>query len=121
MTIVEFIEARLAEDEAVVRPIVDEIYGEYDGPADECQAGYVTIGAGRVLREVEAKRAILARHADGTPEWYDAEMRADDQAWCRWCTYDDRTVAYPCGDVLALASVYADHADFDATWRTVTV
>ncbi|WP_412078269.1 DUF6221 family protein [Streptomyces xanthophaeus] len=60
----------------------------------------------RVLREVEAKRRVLARHvlspAAGDPErpW---ENRDD-------CQYDGET--WPCDDLLDLASPYADHADY---------
>ncbi|MEV7834387.1 DUF6221 family protein [Streptomyces subrutilus] len=60
----------------------------------------------RILREVEAKRRVLARHvlspATGDPElpW---DNRDDFQ-------YDGET--WPCDDLLDLASPYGDHPDY---------
>jgi len=66
----------------------------------------------RVLREIEAKRRVLARHAlrpaTGNPElpW---DNRDD-------CQYDGET--WPCGDLLDLASPYGDHPDYPVTPAT---
>lgn len=118
MEIVEFLEACLADDEAVVWPIVDDIGGHYDGPFDERESGYVTIGAGRVLREVASKRAILAEHAPVNthqplgPDCCRCGVRVDTE-------YDGDVfgaVDSPCPTVRALASVYVDHPDFDPAW-----
>lgn len=55
----------------------------------------------RVLREVAAKRAILAEHYPVDP------CDAHDSAL--------RTVV--CGTVAALAAIYSDHPDFDPSWE----
>ncbi|MER6393626.1 DUF6221 family protein [Streptomyces sp. NPDC001523] len=60
----------------------------------------------RVLREIEAKRRVLARHVlspavgDPQPPWDDR----DD------CQFDG--APWPCDDVLDLASPCVDHPDF---------
>jgi hypothetical protein len=101
MTLAEFLTARIADDHAMAKaafgpgmalnwpelpPAVDVFVDQY-GPI-------------RVLREVEAKRAILARH--------------DDQgfACCTWCHEDS-----PCPDLRDLAAIYGDHPDYDPAWK----
>jgi hypothetical protein len=66
----------------------------------------------RVLREVEAKRVILAGHRPDERERY----------WCGRCRIvrDDNIwvgPAYPCSTLLALAAVYSDHPDYRAEWK----
>ncbi|WP_217502318.1 DUF6221 family protein [Streptomyces lunaelactis] len=64
----------------------------------------------RVLREVAAKRRVLARHvlspASGDPElpW---DNRDD-------CQYDGED--WPCPDLLDLALIYTDHPSFREQW-----
>jgi hypothetical protein len=63
----------------------------------------------RALREVEAKRAILALHAPGAP-------------WCDWsqdAVHGEFEAAgeIHCKTPLILAAVYADHPDYDESWR----
>ncbi|WP_234017771.1 MULTISPECIES: DUF6221 family protein [unclassified Streptomyces] len=57
----------------------------------------------RALREVEAKRRVLARHAL-SPAAGDPELPWDNRDDCQ---YDDET--WPCDDLLDLASPYGDH------------
>jgi hypothetical protein len=84
-TIVEFVEARLAEDE----------YGAtHSGRLPVPEAAYHQ----RTLLEVAAKRRILDRYRDAP--------------------IDD--VGLLIEDVRDLASIYADHADFDPAWRPLT-
>ncbi|MFD8985270.1 DUF6221 family protein [Streptomyces sp. NPDC059564] len=61
---------------------------------------------GRVLREVEAKRRLLARHVL-SPATGDPELPWDNRDDCQ---YDGET--WPCDDLLDLASPYADHPDY---------
>lgn len=69
----------------------------------------------RWLREVEAKRAILDRHAPHQTAFYGLA--------CDWCSedVDDRPQLakerWPCGDVRALAAVYSGHPDYRAEWK----
>ncbi|MEU1193973.1 DUF6221 family protein [Streptomyces sp. NPDC005859] len=60
----------------------------------------------RVLREVEAKRRVLARHVL-SPATGDQELPWDNRDDCQ---YDGET--WPCDDLLDLASPYADHPDY---------
>lgn len=102
MTIVEFLEARLAEDEFVARN------GD-TSPGDEA----------RVLREVEAKRAIMAEH-------YPETDYADPQTPIHCAEYAIAMAesmgprgrdAWPCTTLRHLAAIYADHLDYDEAWR----
>lgn len=111
MTLVEFLEARLAEDEAAARDAsgggeesgwheTEEFGVQADvrhGRAEYPIVGFTPASAhiarhdpARVLREVDAKRRILA------------EFRAFEMSE---------------GTVRALASVYADHPDYRKEWR----
>lgn len=121
MTIVEFLKARLAEDEAVARAIDDKQldsgwstnYNQF-GLANTPPGWYITPHIGlayeeegarhivrhdpaRVLREVAAKRAIIS------DLWSEGTLR-----------YAEDT-----GEALrALAAVYSDHPDFDLEWAS---
>jgi len=113
-----FLAARLDEDEAAANEIhrprdcgsVDRD-GEFDPDPIWCSCDYPA----RVLREVEAKRAILDRHAP--------HETAFDGPACDWCSedVDDRPQLakerWPCPDVLSLAAVYSDHPDYRPEWR----
>jgi hypothetical protein len=126
--VIAFLEARIDEDEAALRAIEDSSEpwrGQWVG--DEMNfslrtrngwslARAVTVEGGfppgvlahiarhdpaRVLREVEAKRAILDEHAqipgDGVNFTFAEQNRAEDI-------------------LLALAAVYSDHPDYDSAW-----
>lgn len=102
MTIVEFMEARLAEDELAAEAIskgrsLGQRYEVYvPPPLDEI----VSWDPSRVLREVEAKRRILAMAPGDSHGGYpDGYWEAVDQAQRH------------------LASVYAGHTDYDEAWR----
>ncbi|MEV7565473.1 DUF6221 family protein [Streptomyces tanashiensis] len=60
----------------------------------------------RVLREVEAKRRILARH-EFSPAIGDPELPWDNRDDCQ---YDGEP--WPCDDLLDLALPYAGHPDY---------
>lgn len=100
--VVEFLRARLGEDDGP--PTGPE---HRYGHTDACDwwgdnPGYCTCnGRRRAWREVEAKRAILKEiesRDDFNPEmWGMARL--------------------PTRTLLALASVYADHPDYDPEWR----
>lgn len=134
MTIVEFLEARLAEDEAIARAIDNKQadsgwdfgYNQF-GLAKTPPGWYVTPHIGlayeaesaahiarndpaRVLREVAAKRAIIAdmNHAEDVAE---AEREVDREYW----SWESKAEALT--DALRrLASVYADHPDYNESW-----
>ena len=74
---------------------------------------------GRMLREVAAKRAILALHRP--EQWNVDDVSADVR--CAECTTDDdlyKPQMDPCATVLALAAVYRDHPGYDPAWAPET-
>lgn len=114
--IVEFLNARLNED--VVIAFMGEEWSAEDWEAAAGSGIVATHIArhdpARALREVTAKRQILAAHPD-------------DEGQCERCLDSDgiwhengRTIAYtamyPCDTVRALAAVYADHPDYRTDW-----
>lgn len=112
MTITEFLLARIDEDEAIARKVIDEssdpldwtsepdwppavgLAGPVDGPS-----GYesIVIDPARVLAECEAKRRIVEA-ADNVVEPDSGRRLALEFV------------------VRQLASVYADHPDFNPSW-----
>ena len=120
MTITEFLEARISEDEAALErtgPFPHSIHGgdlvgTYRSDCPDC------IGVpnrARVLAECAAKRAIMKEHA------IDLEMR---EPYCDTCAQwwncvlgeGPPMVKYPCPTIQALAAVYKDHPDYRQEW-----
>jgi hypothetical protein len=64
----------------------------------------------RVLREITAKRRILARHAL-SPAVGDPELPWDNRNDCQYDGDD-----WPCADLLDLALPYAEHPDYRNEW-----
>jgi len=121
MTIVEFLEARIGEDEALAYEAkswaavgqVDWIGQPGDGLAPRLGAGGPHITAwspARVLAECKAKRAIIEQAQNAT----EAEKEYDDYEWQGTVSRSEPWT----GDaiVYALAAVYADHPDYDPAW-----
>jgi hypothetical protein len=97
VTIEEFLTARVDEDEQYARDLI--------GPHGLRDVGGMVGLSERLLREVEAKRAILAIHHE-------------DGAMCMGCPQTVRTVTtWPCDNVVALAAVWSDHPDYRAEWK----
>lgn len=113
VTIVEFLTARLDEDAARFDEVAEAEAescrndGMPDTTADEIKEYWLSLGEKtewpRHLREVEAKRAIVALHTGDNDE--------PCQSWAGNYTYE------PCATLKALASVYADHPDYDEKWK----
>jgi hypothetical protein len=127
-----FIEARLAEDEAMAMAAaadVNRLAGRANWTSearmvtdaedpdwaiadlspfidDECLARHIARhDPARVLREVAAKRAIVADHAP-------SEVAPDA---CRRCKGG---MAFPCRTIRHLAAAWSDHGDYRAEWAT---
>lgn len=117
----EFLEARIAEDEAYAAQARGQHYGWVDNWRAETMQGTKTesviyahafrFSPERLLAECVAKRAIIEQ--------------AEEATGLDMCVDNDRLVgrrdmdAEPyCGDVIlrALASVYADHPDYQQEW-----
>lgn len=117
MKIVEFLEARIAEDEAVGKRIVDgphrghwihlqDMLGTINRNCPDC----MTVVAGsRWLAECKAKRELLALVDDISGNWFSL-----DQA--RGMSTDPKDDDPGDLMLLALVRVYADHPDFDPEW-----
>lgn len=129
MTIVEFLEARIAEDEVVARVCAD---ADHEGPElrvrivsgegmyvfgphevapsgrfgyeeDERTRHFERHDPARVLREVAAKRAIVDRFKSAPMAFYEDDGGV--------------LVEYVLGEVLTdLARIYSDHPDFNPDW-----
>jgi hypothetical protein len=113
MDLVAFLRARLDEDEAVARDWPDEM--------DVRWYKVPTYTPARVLREVEAKRAIVDLHQLETAY---LESRDDDyrpikipEVQCYICGWVSDLEGWACQTLRALAAVYRDHPDYDPAWR----
>lgn len=93
MTITEFLEARISEDQARAEAELGAEWYTEDAWPDECSR--------RMLAECAAKRAILAECRPGTLD--DLDSGEDDQPAPMWVAR-------------ALASVYKDHPDYQQEW-----
>jgi hypothetical protein len=111
MTLTEFLLARIAEDEAwLAVPMARRMIGGkmVEVPMERLPA-YVERDRSRWLAECEVKRLII--------RW---ATLPDDLQPQDWADEDDRATAISVGRSIlrALASVYADHPDFQREWRT---
>lgn len=95
MDLIDFLKARIDEDEAVARASLDSIGGDHHGMecvvSEEGMAHLMRHDPARVLADVAAKRAIVDDYAE-VPST--ARLRP-----LRW-----------------LAEVWRDHPDYDAEW-----
>ena len=98
VTLAEFITARLGEDERWAH--------EWQKIRDD----WVEV---RVLREVAAKRAILAEHAPGYPTTYPKPSGQPTCGVCHAGGFEWEPEKWPCATVRALGAVWSDHPD----WR----
>lgn len=98
-----FIEARLAEDERAHQPVVDgtqSTWAWFQGSESRSE---------RALREVAAKRAILAL----VERVENLENRIDGEWPIGW------SADYPSGELLQLlAATYVDHPEYRTEWST---
>ena len=71
----------------------------------------------RIVREVETKRAILARHQQAPG--------ADGTLFCCWCSSDVDTASldvwWPCPDVRDITAIWDGHPDYDPAWGPLPV
>ena len=107
--IVEFLNARLDEDEKSGFVGRDErdmrhLVQDMDGPSPDEEYLAVYIGGGRVLADIAAKRAIVAGY-----------VRADSRA--EFPNYEGGYAAGLEDAVRELASVYSAHPDYRDEWK----
>jgi len=132
MTITEFIEARLAEDEALAHEAAHDSDGESGWRWPSGTFDVVTTGPGkfviaerlapddaahiahhypaRVLAQVAALRAVLALH-------YQVVMYTTRSTRMVCVCQAPRTHVSICPTVRHIATIWADHPDYDQEWR----
>lgn len=136
--LIEFLRARLDEDERIARdaaresrndqwsssPYGDSVYaddtgrpilcGPYDYLADELKTYITRWHPKRMRDEVEAKREILDLHMPQRPVYDEDAARLI----CRTCGVADgwHDTPAPCDTLKLLAQPYAVHPDYDPEW-----
>ena len=126
--LVTFLEARLGEDEKVARaaeaePFPDKgfqrgthiVYGlQSTGLGLDYQGFALVWDPARVLAEIAAKRAIIDAH----PNVNDGDCGTCVRAGWGYPTHGGSTIEHwPCPTLRLLAAPFADHPDFDESWR----
>jgi hypothetical protein len=133
--LVEFLRARLAEDEQAARKAADRdgehwtagsdyvgseetpyvAIGPWDGPLAETGEHIARHDPARVLAEVDAKRRIIAEHAA-------VHGISNTGPICSACGEvgnlgsEEAVVEWPCRTLRLLALPYAGHPDYDQDW-----
>lgn len=119
MTLVEFLNARLAEDAQADwhdRASDCDTYNFYEdtGVMGSCDCDVPQ----RIAREVEAKRRLIELHERVQLDQNFCEL----EACCELCSNWDQEglkqfyEPWPCDSLRLLALPYADHPDFQAEW-----
>lgn len=113
MSIVEFLLARITEEEADNSPDID--------PEAWCdrQAG-IHYTHDHIAAECVAKRAVVAIHAlkdAGSGTSIDPDHREVGCETCNWDTSYWWLEYGPCDTLKALAAVHADHPDYNQEWK----
>ncbi len=117
MTLVEFLQQRIAEDEEA---------GRRDFEGDESPGTWLAW----VLAECAAKRRIIELHRCDTlivgknpgPDWVVpfcalcVERESENDSWAVVPAPALPDGDWPCDTLRALASVWSDHPDFDPVW-----
>ena len=97
MNITEFLEARIAEDEAAARVDFDEMARSSVSIQFDCET-QARFDPARVLAECEAKRAVIGWWTEGLIGY----VRVDDELT---------------NPLLPIATVYKDHPDYQQEWE----
>lgn len=120
--LVAFLNARLDEDEQVAHWIADrDEWGgiHVEGPT-EVASHINRHDPARVLAEVEAKRAILNEHPPNDVPYAWVKCSRCVETMSGRYQEDWEPQKYPCQTLRILASVYADHPDYDLSWKPDT-
>ena len=120
-TLADFLLARIAEDEAAAREIPAGTWED----ATQASWRYDHVfrwSPERVLADCAAKRAIVEMHAlmdGGDPDSFPYESEDGRTVWpgCVICDGDSTPRRLGCDTVRHLAAPYADHPDYDPTWK----
>src|SRR5258706_496068 len=118
MDLAKFLAARLDDDEAAAKaafgpgialnwpalPAAVDVFIDRYGPL-------------RAVREVDAKRKIVAVPAPGYPNNYPQRARQPACGICHSGGWDWDPEQWPCATVRALAAVWSDHPGYDPAWK----
>ena len=119
--LVAFLNARLDSDEAIARKVESDpnapdwdSWPEVHSLETTSDDVVVTATPARVLREVEAKRRILALHQPRQMDRWQvcAHCRPVDPE----CPDDLTSEPWPCRTLRTLTGVWSDHPDYDPEW-----
>lgn len=137
-TLADFLLARIAEDEAVARAVVDDMprwdFPSWEGQHDQdswspAERMALRMSPARVLAECEAKRRIVewhSEHEDCCEERYgrmvyDAEPELSAGTDASGDLTIRQSIGFEpylgCVTLTHLAAVYADHPDYRPEWR----
>ena len=137
--VVEFLTARLDEDEAAAEAHLNEvalaIYNAATAhprrkPCNDfttlpplVQTRYRALAlesqpaSARVLAEAKAKRAIVALHQPEEVEYLDGDGQDRMSTDCTTCDTGGCANTWPCDTLKLLATPYDQHPDYDEAWR----
>jgi hypothetical protein len=114
-SIVEFLRARIEEDRKLAQAAIDDIYGPddcwFDTSNEHIVDHYRHHQPDRVLREVEAKRAMLRKYEDARAQARHP-VSAENFEWARVA----RDELYDL--IILFAAAYSDHPDYRADWKS---
>jgi len=118
MTLAEFLAARLDEKETAAKiAAVDDAWGQLrrtippePGTLNRCHRLMDACDPARVLRDVAAKRKILAAHQ---PERSVLPPSDDHKLVCVVCSQD----WWPCDVLRTLGEIDSGHPDYNPEWR----
>lgn len=121
--LITFVRARLKNDEDHAQAAINEGLGIDLGPDGElflpdhpdAHDHVATWYPARVLRDVEAKRAIVELHTPkvATSQDWTAGL-IEGTAYCHTCESVNGMVVAPCDTLRTLASAWSSHEDYDA-------
>jgi Family of unknown function (DUF6221) len=118
--LVAFLRARLDETERNAQDALalwPETHFTIDPGSLVLIAFHRTHDPARVLREVQAKRAIFDLHSPSYPNTYPEPSGQPTCGVCHAGGWDWDPERWPCPTVRALAAVYRDHPDYDEAWK----
>ena len=115
MTIIEFLEARITEDEYEAKTCL----ARYERGEGASKRRWI-----RMLAECKSKRVIIGLHQPDRilENWYWSQRKCAEcgGTWHKWLNNDVPTDIGPeqgCATLRAIAAIYSDHPDYKDEWQ----